>query len=76
MVFCFTGLNVSKLNICLAEIKDNACEKSILIFEKGLDFRNLLWYCCVLTGGTNIMDKRITHYGIIGRYHSGLFVIY
>ena len=26
------------------------------IFEKGLDFRPLLWYCCVLTGGTNIMD--------------------
>ena len=31
-------------------------EKSIFIFEKGLDFCNLLWYCCVLRGGTNIMD--------------------
>ena len=26
--------------------------KIIYIFEKGLDFCNLLWHCCVLTGGT------------------------
>ena len=38
------------------ETKNKLCEKSIFIFEKGLDFCNLLWYCCVLTGGTENMD--------------------
>ena len=31
-------------------------KNSIFIFEKDLDFRSLLWYCCVLTGGRNNMD--------------------
>ncbi len=36
--------------------KNNRGEKTIYIFEKGLDLWVLLWYCCVLTGGTKIMD--------------------
>ena len=41
--------------------KENAKEKVGLIFEKGLDFILLLWYCCVLTGGTTNekYDKRV-----------------
>lgn len=34
------------------ETKNRRGEKNIFIFEKSLDFCNLLWYCCVLTGGT------------------------
>ena len=36
--------------------KNNRGEKTIYIFEKGLDLWIFLWYCCVLTGGTKIMD--------------------
>ena len=44
--------------ICQGSILDSLKSKitpdknSIFIFEKGLDFLHLLWYCCVLTGGT------------------------
>ena len=48
--------------ICQGSILDSLKSKitpdknSIFIFEKGLDFLHLLWYCCVLTGGRNNMD--------------------
>ena len=48
--------------ICQGSILDSLKSKitpdknSIFIFEKGLDFLPLLWYCCVLTGGRNNMD--------------------
>ena len=33
------------------ESKKTPDENVGFIFEKGLDFCDLLWYCCVLTGG-------------------------
>ena len=43
------------------ETKNKLSENSIFVFEKGLDFRPLLWYCCVLTGGVDYekYDKRV-----------------
>jgi len=41
-------------------LKRKTLEKVGFIFEKGLDFSNLLRYCCVLTGGAiyKKYDKR------------------
>ena len=41
--------NVSRLNICLAEIKEYSREKVGFIFAKVLDFLSFLWYVVVLT---------------------------
>ena len=41
---------VSKRKICIAVSKENSRRKKVgFIFEKVLDFRNLLWYVVVLT---------------------------
>ena len=42
--------------IASEKTKNKSKEKDIYIFEKGLDFLTVLWYCCVLTGSTKIMD--------------------
>ena len=52
---------ISYVKNCIAVSKENTQLKIIdFIFEKGLDFQNVLWYCCVLTGGTanEKYDKR------------------
>ena len=52
---------ISYVKNCIAVSKENTQLKIIdFISEKGLDFRPFLWYCCVLTGGTEYekYDKR------------------